>query len=130
MRTFNILSGDHDEYLIVTPTKEEVVKDLGVKRKQPSVEDTIGERGARVLDPPARVPGLPLVPHSSASSGLPAENESVKPSLDEDPKPKRARESCVYCIGKCVCADIKPSEQHSFSDTEPCKLCDAPMCLK
>lgn len=56
----------------MTPTKEEVVEDLKevkLKNKR-QLEDE---------------------PRSSASSGLPAENESVKPS-DEDPKPKRARE--------------------------------------
>jgi len=129
--------------LIVTPTKEEVVKDLKefkLKNKR-QLEDE---------------------PRSSASSGLPAENESV----NEDPKPKRAREEKCGCTDKCFCAltDKRAAEldrahaefaagryvklparahgtcnckaveagleEHSFCDSGPCKLCDAPMCLK
>lgn len=68
----------------MTPTKEEVVKDLKeFKLKNKRL--------------------LPDEPRSNASSGLPAENESVKPS-DEDPKPKRAREEKCGCIDRCSCA--------------------------
>jgi hypothetical protein len=119
-RTLDVLRRDDNHDLIVASTHKEVVEDLKESKKRNYNPDE---------------------PRSNASSGLPAEREDVSvEARDEDPKPKRQREEKCGCTDKCFCdagarscetgALAAEPEQHSFSDTTPCKLCEAPMCLK